>query len=39
MKKVIEASSRISKAIEFSKQSNIDGSPLIDRWDSLTNSS
>ena len=34
MKKVIEASSRISKAIEFSKQSNLDNS-LIDRWESL----
>jgi hypothetical protein len=34
MKKVIDASSRISKAIEFSKQSNLDNS-LIDRWESL----
>jgi len=34
MKKVIDASSRISKAIEFSKQSNFDNS-LIDRWESL----
>ena len=34
MQKVIEASSRISKAIEFSKQTNIDND-LIDRWDSL----
>ena len=34
MKKVIDASSRISKAIEFSKQSNLDND-LIDRWESL----
>ena len=34
MKKVIEASSRISKAIEFSKQSNL-ANDLIDRWESL----
>lgn len=34
MKKVIEAASRISKAVEFSKQSNLDDS-LIDRWESL----
>jgi hypothetical protein len=34
MKKVIDASSRISKAIEFSKQSNL-ADNLIDRWESL----
>ncbi len=34
MKKVIDASSRISKAIEFSKQSNL-ADDLIDRWESL----
>lgn len=34
MKKVIEAASRISNAVEFSKKSNLDDS-LIDRWESL----
>ena len=34
MKKVIDASSRISNAIEFSKQSNL-ANDLIDRWESL----
>ncbi len=34
MKKVIDASSRIEKAVEFSKQSNLDND-LIDRWESL----